>query len=67
MTRTIDHVDVLRGSEKFRQWHIEPAPEDDPLGCYMMLEKHYAPDELAELWESQRRPSGQSFATNRVC
>ena len=50
MTRTIDHVDVLRSSEKFRQWHIEPAPEDDPLGCYMMLEKHYAPDELAELW-----------------
>jgi hypothetical protein len=43
------HVDILRSSEKFRQWHVEPVSSDD-LRCYMTAEKHYAPDELAELW-----------------
>jgi hypothetical protein len=49
MTRTMDHVDVLRSSEKFRQWHVEPTPVDN-LDCNMMAERHYTPEELAELW-----------------
>jgi|SRR5208283_4782747 len=53
MTQTIDHVEVLRGSEKFRQWRRvrpEPAPERGEHRSMLMRDKHYAPDELAELW-----------------
>jgi hypothetical protein len=49
MTQTIDHVELLRSSEKFRQWHVEPTPVDN-LDCNMMAERHYTPEELAELW-----------------
>ncbi len=48
MTRTIDHVDVLRGSEKFRAWRVEPVPLD--LRTFVMAEKHFKPEELADLW-----------------
>jgi hypothetical protein len=52
MTTTIDHVELLRASEKFQMWRkTKPKPEDlDFTKCVMMDEKHYAPDELAELW-----------------
>jgi hypothetical protein len=48
MTRTLDHVDILRGSEKFRAWRPEPLPLD--LRTFVMAEKHYTPSELADLW-----------------
>jgi hypothetical protein len=41
----LDYADILRRSEKFLKWQpffgLNPALVD---------EKHYAPDELAELW-----------------
>jgi hypothetical protein len=48
MTRTIDHVETLRGSYKFRAWRPEPLPLD--LRTFVMAEKHFKPEELAELW-----------------
>jgi hypothetical protein len=48
--RTIDHVEVLRASEKFRAWKnpelVLPGGERSPL----MEEPHFTPAELAELW-----------------
>ncbi len=60
MTQTIDHVEVLRGSEKFRAWRrVKPEPEPEPDSdsepryehrSFLTREVHFAPDELAELW-----------------
>lgn len=50
MTRTIEHVETLRTSAKFLQWRPEPISDEDLLLTNIMAEKHYAPDELAELW-----------------
>jgi hypothetical protein len=52
VTRTIDHIETLRASEKFRAWK-RPELVLDIRGDYrspLMEEAHYAPDELAELW-----------------
>jgi hypothetical protein len=50
MTRTADPVDILRSSEKFRAWHVEPVSAKDSLRTFLVAEKHYKPEELAELW-----------------
>jgi hypothetical protein len=47
LTRTIDHVDILRSSAKFREWRVEPLED---LRTEMRMEQHFTPDELAELW-----------------
>ena len=49
MKTVADAVEILRCSEKFRQWHPKPISANG-LHNYVMAEKHYAPDELAELW-----------------
>ena len=43
-------VEILRASEKFRAWHVEPMSDDDLLKTEAMDVKHYSPDELATLW-----------------
>ena len=47
MTQTIDHVEVLRASEKFRQWKVKYVRRERMM---LVGERHYMPDELAELW-----------------
>jgi hypothetical protein len=53
MTLTIDHVEVLRSSAKFQQWRRKSVLEngDGLLTLKMMAERHYKPEELAELWQ----------------
>lgn len=47
MTQTIDHGEVLRASEKFRQWRRHPHKSNRSM---LMGEKHFSPSELAKLW-----------------
>lgn len=49
MKTLVDAVEILRSSEKFRQWHPKPISAKG-LHNYVMAERHYTPDELAELW-----------------
>jgi hypothetical protein len=47
---TIDHVEVLRASEKFRAWKKpDPVFSGVERSC-LMNEPHYTPSELAKLW-----------------
>lgn len=42
---------ALLKSEKFRKWgESSPLSLDDLATCQQMAEKHYSPDEIAELW-----------------
>ncbi len=71
MNTVIDHIELLRSSEKFQQWrkrkqHRKPIgkPKDIILrglskgsdekcelnSSILMVERHYEPTELAELW-----------------
>ena len=49
-----DAISRLKGSEKFRGWKPSyPTPSPRTPGIErspLMKEKHYSPDELAELW-----------------
>jgi hypothetical protein len=51
-TTTPDPVSLLRASAKFREWG-RPRPRIEKSGIEqsnLMKERHYTPDELAELW-----------------
>ena len=49
-----DAVAELKSSEKFREWkpsHPKPAPRTPGVEVSPLVkEKHYSPDDLAELW-----------------
>jgi hypothetical protein len=62
MTKTLDPIAVLRASPKFRTW--KPEQDSESLEEILtkddsMAEKHYSPQELAEVW-------GVSVETVRV-
>jgi hypothetical protein len=54
VTQTIDHVELLRASEKFRTWRRlalgGAKPQLPDLRTHQMAERHYTPAELAETW-----------------
>jgi hypothetical protein len=50
MTHTPDVFERLLQSEKFLNWKVEESTPDEIGQSCLMAEKHYAPDELAELW-----------------
>lgn len=45
-----DAITELLASPKFLQWRPKPIPDDAPERSCLMAEKHFTPDELAELW-----------------
>jgi hypothetical protein len=47
MTRTIDHVETLRSSEKFRKWRQFDLTH---LLMAEAIDKHFKPEELAKAW-----------------
>jgi hypothetical protein len=50
MKTVADAVEILRSSERFRQWRPPSRPIDLRLLCDIGTERHYTPTEVAKQW-----------------
>lgn len=54
MTRTVDHLEALRSSVKFREWRplrdrFKVSDREPERSC-LVAEKHFTPTELGQIW-----------------